>query len=398
MTPRSSILPLVVACLAMLKCAPAPTQAQNATSPLWFDLEPGPHPVGFTTRWVMDRTREYGDAPARPIRMLVWFPAVRGTGSPMRYGDYLEIAPSDDRFRDYGAALAAYDRRTARRQFSPPSDSLLGMVEPLVVAARRDARPGTGPFPLVIHSLGLGDYQLESTVLWEFLASHGYAVAVVPQMGMAPGARLGFDEPRMRTQVLDIAAVRAAMIESPWVDNERLGIVGHSYGGLAALVYADHTPDVDVVVTLDGSAVTERGIALVREANWTFAAARAPVLNLFRATAPPRDLSVFDRLSHVERYHVTLGDTAAPRRATHFDFQNWPLFSQLVGVPDPRGESRRPGSVGVAFYLAACRLTRGFLDHALEGDRTVTEAMRRGTAIAGVSQEMIRVRYAAAER
>lgn len=389
---------VVLVCLVPLVGKLTMASAQAPTRPMWFDLDAGPHAVGFTTRWVMDSSRAYGDAPARPIRVLVWFPAAAGTGSSMRYGDYLRIEPTDAAFAAYAAALAAADRGTAQRQFSPPSDSLLAIVEAVPVPARRDANAAPGPFPLVVHALGLGDYQLESTVLWEFLASHGHVVAVVPQVGMAPGEGLGFDEPRMRTQVEDIAVVRAAMTESPWVDGRRVAIVGHSYGGLAALRYADVVPDVAAVVALDGSAVTERGIALVQEAGWAFASARAPVLNLFRATAPPRDLSVFDRLTRVDRYHVALGDTVAPRRATHYDFQNWPLFSELVGVPDPRGESWRPGSSGAAFYLAVCRLTRGFLDDVFNGGTSTTLALRRGPAVAGIDAALITVRYDAAGR
>jgi len=371
-------------------------RAQAPASPMWFDLEHGPHVVGFAPRWVDDSTRSYGDRSARPIRILVWYPAVAGTGVPMRYGDYLRITPSADMV-EYGAALSAADRRTATRQFAPPSDSLLSLIEELPVAARRDARAGRGPFPLVVHSLGLGDYQLESTVLWEYLSSHGYVVAVVPQVGSAPGQALAFDESSMETQVRDLALAREAMASLPWVDDGRVALVGHSFGGLAALIYSARAPDVDAVVSLDGSAMTENGVALANQVGWTFTSARAHVLNLFRATAPARDRAVFDGLPQVDRYHVSLGDTVAPRRATHFDFQNWPLFGELVGVADSRGERWRSGAAGVAFYLAVCRLTRGFLDDVLGGGTHTTSALRGGTATAGLGAGMLQVWYDAAE-
>lgn len=375
---------------------PSGALAQSPASPMWFDLERGPHGVGFTAQWVLDSSRTYGEHQARPIRILVWYPAVAGTGAPMRYGDYLGIEPWGD-LVEYGAALAAADRRTATRQFDPPSDSLLAVIADLPVAARRDGRAGRGSFPLVIHSLGLGDYQLESTVLWEYLSSHGYVVAVVPQVGSAPERALAFDESSMETQDRDIGFVRRAMADHPWVDDGRVALVGHSFGGLAALIYAARAPDVDAVVSLDGSAMTESGVALANQVGWTFASARAQVLNLFRATAPPRDRALFDRLPQVDRYHVSLGDTVAPRRATHFDFQNWPLFGELVGVADPRGERWRSGPMGVAFYLAVCRLTRGFLDDVLGGGTSTTSALRGGTAATGLGEGMLQVWYDAAD-
>lgn len=372
---------------------PDRVRAQESPWPMWFDLEPGPHAVGFTARWMADTTRSFGGDPARPLRILVWYPAVAGSGTAMRYTDYLGIQPADPRFEDYAAALARHDRETARRQFSPASDSLLALVEETPVAARRDARPGKGPYPFVIHSLGLGDYQLESTVLWEYLASHGYAVAVVPQVGPEPGQRLGFDPASVRTQVLDIDIARRALAGEPWLDAGRVGLLGHSFGGLAALVYESDHGGLGAIVTLDGSAVTENGIALANREGWTFRSASAPILNLFRATSPARDLSLFASASGADRYHVVVGDTVPPDRATHFDFQNWPVFGELVGVADPRGEASRPGDRGVAFYLTVCRLVRGFLDGAFGGDSDAIGALRRGDPTAGFATNLVRIRY-----
>ncbi len=95
---------------------------------------------------------------------------------------------------------------------------------------------------------------------------------------------------------------------------------------------------------------------------------------------------------------MALGDTAAPRRATHFDFQNWPLFGALTGVADPRGASWRPGEQGVRFYLTVCRLTRSFPDGTLKGEAAVLRALREGRTTAEVNGEAVTMRYLAGDR
>jgi hypothetical protein len=366
---------------------------------MWFDLEPGRHAVGFEARFVVDATRQLGAADgtagyeARPVRILVWYPARAGAGTPMRYGDYLRIEPRDARFLDYAASLTARDRDTARRQFSPASDSLLGIVKALTVAARRDAPPAAGPFPLVLHSLGLNDYQLESTVLWEYLASHGYVVAVVPQVGAALGEGLRFGNVELHTQALDLGVAIAELVREPWVDGGRVGLVGHSFGALAALYFANENTDVDVVVSLDGSIGTDAGAELARRVGWTFASVTAPLFDLYRARTDAQDRSIVDSLRHIDRYVVILGDTAAPRRATHFDFQNWPVIGAVAGVEDPRGARWRPGEQGVRFYLTVCRLTRSFLAGTLKGETAVLDRLRAGRTFSDVDEATIAVEF-----
>lgn len=75
-----------------------------------------------------------------------------------------------------------------------------------------------------------------------------------------------------------------------------LGLVGHSFGGLTALSYANEDPAADVIVSLDGSIGTADGAALARRAGWTFPAVRAPLFDLHRATPEPRDVSIIHSL------------------------------------------------------------------------------------------------------
>ena len=346
--------------------------AQAQISPFWGDLDRGPHDVGFTAQYTFDRSRSFWpvDSTAlhgqgRPLRILIWYPAVRSTDTTMTFGAYREVRPTDGRFDYYNRVLRGWEHSTAARQFSPESDSLLNVVSAMRTMARRDAPRAPGRFPLIVHSLGLGDYQLEQTILFEYLASHGYVVATVPQLGPSPWDRSSFDTASVQTQADDVAFALELLRQSDFADGERIAITGHSMGGLVGLVVAAREPAVRAVVGLDASFVTTDGNALLTAMHWPAARMRAAVLDIHRRRDVDR--TSLDRLTHLDRYEVTLGGAAPPEIATHFDFQNWPVYSILVGIEDARGARARPAAFGLRVYLASVRMTRRFLDVTLQG-------------------------------
>ena len=69
--------------------------------------------------------------------------------------------------------------RLARTAADARFDSLLSTNG----AAARNAPPAPGKHPAVVYSLGHDMHSLENIVLWEYLASHGYVVAVTPSVG-----------------------------------------------------------------------------------------------------------------------------------------------------------------------------------------------------------------------
>ena len=94
-------------------------------------------------------------------------------------------------------------------------------------------------------------------------------------------------------------------------------------------------------------------------------------------------------MNHVERYQVALGAKRPPSICTHFDFQNWPVYSVLSGIDDARGAPARPGATGRDFYIAACRLTKFFLDATLRGDREAMRYIRGDVGLPGIGGELL---------
>lgn len=90
-------------------------------------------------------------------------------------------------------------------------------------------------------------------------ARRGYLVASFAGRG-SPGRGRAFEEAIYRrlgqVEIDDQAAGIRALLERPYVDGERIGVVGHSYGGYAALMLALRYPDL-VTAAVAGAAVTD---------------------------------------------------------------------------------------------------------------------------------------------
>lgn len=166
------------------------------TPPLWGNLDPGPFKVGFKIIYRLDYSRSWkpkydthgqlqSGSRVRPIRIDVWYPAdVQAHVSRMPYKDYVYYnAPTGDRV--FAEANEMLERRAVSsfHNFLKGDDAFNALMS-TPTAAIRNAPPINRKSPLIIYSGGLNDsLQASNAVLFEYLASHGYVVATVPQLG-----------------------------------------------------------------------------------------------------------------------------------------------------------------------------------------------------------------------
>ena len=245
-------------------------------------LEPGRHAVGWKAFIRSDFSRPYPDAfvrpgkGARPILFAVWYPAQKADGGArITQGDYLRlenISPIHTRFLH---RLTALSRQVIREEVVEPTESWLLDTDPELVRrhlerptlAIRGAPAASGPFPLLVYHPGLGGHYADSAPLLEHLASHGYVVVASAFQPASPESLLiDGDLERSRS---DVEFILAEMRNDPLVDYERIGLLGHSFGAIAALATAMRNRLVGAVASIDSTLDHDRLRDLPFEGPWS---------------------------------------------------------------------------------------------------------------------------------
>ena len=235
--------------------------ARAQTAPLWYDLAPGPHEVGFRRLWELDPSRVWPRSTAldslegtiaRPVRMDAWYPASCEASQRMPLGSYLQMEAPAHPFEDVVSLTRAWDEYSYR---GLAGDSVaFDRLMRVDTAACLEAPAAPGRFPLVVYSAGWYNRAPDNTILAEFLASHGFVVVTVPQLN--PGLwtyNFRSDALSVENQVRDLEVALGAMSSEPVVDRRRIAAMGYSTGGDVVLLLQGRNPLVRAVVSLDGS-------------------------------------------------------------------------------------------------------------------------------------------------
>jgi dienelactone hydrolase len=352
---------------------------QQTQAPLWAELSPGQYRVGFRAIYGFDRTRTWqttraydkefsADTHGRPIRISVWYPAVvQPSTTRMRYEDYIRLSAPKE-FANLSAILERHDRAIAA--LSVPSDQMTALLA-TTVNAYREAPAASGHFPLILYFGGLNDTStINVSVMAEYLASHGYVVATVPLLGptneQTAQARTQSD---IETTVRDMEFAWSLLRAQPNVDDSKLAIVGHSLGGIDALVFAMRNQNVSTVIGLDATYGFEGATkVLTNFYGYKPENMRADFLDLRKAEGEQD--TVLD-LSAVEAFRYANRDLITVRKMHHSDFTSFAIVAQKFhlgntpGYVDKSGWTRETGYRG---YQIVCTMVRDFLDEKLKGD------------------------------
>jgi len=189
----------------------------------------------------------------------------------------------------------------------------------------------------VVYAPGWGGTPLTHTPGAEYLASHGYVVAMSPSQGDSP-IGVTFDEAGQEQQVRDLELAVGAMRERAEVDASRVALVGFSFGGGAVLVEAMRAPSISAVVVLDGTPVFQDASDIVRRATgFDPAAVRAPVLVVTSDHLRDEDLTIVQSLAVSDRRVVRF------KAVDHHDFIASPIFAGVVrGAATPSARRAFP--------------------------------------------------------
>lgn len=193
--------------------------------------ELGAYAIGYTMFTPVDAARE-----DRPIPVSVWYPVDAADAIPEPLTEY-------------------------------PLQSGFTLASEVAV----DDLPAStaGPFPLLIFSHGFGGINTQSTKLMEALASHGFVVASVEHTG---NTALDQSDPTpAENRVPDVSFVIDQMLTradsdadplSNRIDESKIGVLGHSFGGSTAMgtvagwAGAEPDPRVSVIGVIAGGVGT----------------------------------------------------------------------------------------------------------------------------------------------
>ena len=341
------------------------------------DLDFGPYPVGHRLIHLQDSTRTFGEpfgtagSNPRTIQVSVWFPArIPADGTRMRYRGYIEASSSEanPHLTDSASTWAAVEAYSRTALLMGVSTERLSASLDAEARAFWGGDPLNEASPVVLYLPSIGGSPYQNFLLLEYLASHGYTVLSIPGVGTHVREQR-LDGADLETQLSDIAFVLEWARGLPWVDMDRIGLVGFSLGGLSAVAFAQDHPEVSAVVSVDGS-IAYRGPPVLRElGRFHPGDMRVPILLMLQKPFAelPLDLSY---LGAVDSTYLTVLQF---HQMPHLLFSSWALGIFLGDPASSRGDAPYDQESITESYLWACRATLAHLDGYLrDGERVRT--------------------------
>lgn len=145
-------------------------------------------------------------------------------------------------------------------------------IQNVTLAATLTIPQGKGPFPAVVLITGSGPQDRDETllghkpflILSDYLTRHGIAVLRADDRGTAKSTG-DFKTATTADFATDTEAGIAYLKTRPEVDSHKIGLIGHSEGGVIAPMIAARNPDVAFIVMMAGTGVPGDQVLLAQE-------------------------------------------------------------------------------------------------------------------------------------
>jgi dienelactone hydrolase len=355
-----SFLILILCGASSLATAAAPA------TPLAITPAAGPYAVGLRIVQQYDYSRVleaqvdvFGKTvsaeSARPIQIMIWYPAKRTNAAPMQVADYQHAGLTDVDF-----TLASADATKQRAAWmAGPMKAQFGAS----TLAVRGAAPADGRYPVVIYGASFAAAAHENMDLCEYLASQGYVVMASRSLG-ARAVMMTDDVEGVEAQATDMAFLANYAQSLPQADMSKVAAAGFSWGGMANVFAAARSSRFKALVSLDGSIRFHPKIwgaaSYVRPVNTAvpmlFLSARAPT-----AEAMERDDKLGASYLNTMKYSDVYVATMHPMK--HSDFSSWSL---RFARDDAFGDYQRADVLQA--YRSGALYVHQFLDAYLKND------------------------------
>ncbi len=382
MSPRSELRGLFCILILLLFCA---GNILGRTYPLWGDLKPGPHQVGFKTIEKYDYSRTlrpkydyFGDPlpgeVARPIQTYIWYPAQDSAIDEvieMVLGEYIFPNPEDPEFYRFVSGLQQRELGLLAEILG--GGGLVLDVQNVTMGAIRNAPPNEEAFPLILYVPDAGHSFSDNLILCEYLASHGYIVAATGFMG-AMGVNPGDEAADLEAQVQDVGFLLANISEVEFINPGKTGVIGVGLGGAVARLIQMRDYRIDAVVSLAGWDIQTQHLKTVRQ-NPYYNARRAimPCLHIFNTDDQIFDLALADSCIYSDSYLVEFSQ--APT-------QGFTAYSAIDDIISEEGIISE--SVLHPDYDLICRRVLIFCDAYLKDSETALTSLAPEKDLAGL--------------
>ena len=336
----------------------------------------GPYSVGLRVVQLYDRSRAYPNKidlvtgvtaqgeRARPLQLLVWYPAEKQSSAALRYADYVRTIATEEQFKRDNAeiehSVIAYIQDNYSNLDAKQSKEALDQP----MQARLDSRPVPGKFPIVIYAPGSSAAAHDNADLCEYLASEGYIVIASASIG--PHTRsINLDFDSAESQARDISFLLGYAETLPQADILHVAAMGYSFGGLANVLAAARDDRISALVSLDGS--VRYFPAVVQQASYAtperlalpmlYLGAKPYTAELMNRVKQVPTYSLMNQMKYSDLYNVTM------YTMEHAAFQS----ESLRLAPEARfGEYSRQEALLAHGWMG--RYVRAFLDAYLRGD------------------------------
>jgi BAAT / Acyl-CoA thioester hydrolase C terminal len=216
--------------------------------------------VGYTNIITIDSGRIYKQNTSigtklhfRPIEIDFWYPAIEPiTTLPAQYGYFLNLLQQrSNRFQDD----TVYNEMTTGLVAYLSSNLNISDTSKLIhlpTVSYANATPFSERSPLIVYLCSYNGMSYENVALFEWLAAHGYLIACITSVGRYPG-NMSTRLPDLMEQVADADFAIRYLTAGKQADTTRIGVIGYSWGGLAALILTMNSPNIKCLLSLDGS-------------------------------------------------------------------------------------------------------------------------------------------------
>ncbi|HEX6845999.1 MAG TPA: dienelactone hydrolase family protein [Chitinophagaceae bacterium] len=303
------------------------------------DLHFGNYSVGFKYVYQLDKTREWLPSPFdsadkqkttfRPLRIAIWYPAEREGGELMKFKNYINPEAPDIYYGKLNDVMNTYDMWSYNGMFDKNKTTINSLLN-LNTNSIYNAKEKTGKYPLVLYCCGWFSRSPDNALMAEYLASHGYVVITVPQLGTGSTT---FDfkvtEDRIITQVQDLQFALNYAVTLNNVDKNKIASAGFSIGGIVQLWLSQQDERIKALVALDASFMFKEWAELskkgIQKTKRNF-----PILSLYRGNEKLKaniNTEFFKNLSWANKALIEIP------KATHGEFSDEAYLYAKVNYP-----------------------------------------------------------------